>query len=203
MLFQIQGIQSEKIDEVALQQLMKKPQTTIRKERKEEPIFKLDIILRYLQQQFESNRELDEQEHLGCTVASIMAFSELRLAEIHRDSVTKEKKGAWSLHTPKYKGIRGAVSQTFRPLLNKAVCPTTWISPWQKALHAGMNSVGIEKKETVTSFRKSAITKGIDQGATRQEIVRFSMYADGSGIVQGHYDRNLNDRIRERLSNFE
>ncbi|KAA6359407.1 MAG: hypothetical protein EZS28_045066, partial [Streblomastix strix] len=27
--------------------------------------------------------------------------------------------------------------------------------------------------------------------------------ADGSGIVQGHYDRNLNDRIRERLSNFE
>ncbi|KAA6367831.1 MAG: hypothetical protein EZS28_036641 [Streblomastix strix] len=66
-----------------------------------------------------------------------------------------------------------------------------------------MNSVGIEKKETVTSIRKSAIKKGIDQGATRQEIDRFSMHADGSGIVQGHYDRNLNDRIRERLSNFE
>ncbi|KAA6379583.1 MAG: hypothetical protein EZS28_024892 [Streblomastix strix] len=72
-----------------------------------------------------------------------------------------------------------------------------------KALHAVMNSVGIEKKKSVTSIRKSTITNGIDQGATRQEIDRFSMYADGSGIVQGHYDRNQNNRICERLSNFE
>ncbi|KAA6404083.1 MAG: hypothetical protein EZS28_000385 [Streblomastix strix] len=231
MLFKLQGIQCEKINGVALHQIMKKPQTAMRKERKEELVFKLDITLRYLQQQFELNQELDEQKHLGCTVASIMAFSTLRLAEIHRASLTKEQKGAWSLHTPKYKGIGVAVSLTFHPLLNKAVCPTTWVSPWltrrnrqneeqplwwlpskkkiesyekmSKAVHMVMNSVGIEKKETMTSIRKSAITKGIDQGATKYEIDRFSMHADGSGIIQGHYDRNLNDRIRERLSNFE
>ncbi|KAA6368918.1 MAG: hypothetical protein EZS28_035556 [Streblomastix strix] len=72
-----------------------------------------------------------------------------------------------------------------------------------KAVHMVMNAVGINKKETVTSIRKAFITKGIDQGATKQEIDRFSMHADGSGIVQGHYDMNLNDKIRERLSNFE
>ncbi|KAA6367832.1 MAG: hypothetical protein EZS28_036642 [Streblomastix strix] len=49
MLFKLQGIQSEKINGVALHQVMKKPQTAMREERKDERIFKLDIILRYLQ----------------------------------------------------------------------------------------------------------------------------------------------------------
>ncbi|KAA6364454.1 MAG: hypothetical protein EZS28_040019 [Streblomastix strix] len=130
MLFKLQGIQNEKMIGVALHQIMKKPQTAMRKERKEELLFKQDIILKYLQQQFESNRELDEQELLGCTVASITALSTLLLAEIHRASVTKEKKGAWSLRTPKYRGIGDEVSLTFRPLLIKSVCSTAWISSW-------------------------------------------------------------------------
>ncbi|KAA6363137.1 MAG: hypothetical protein EZS28_041337 [Streblomastix strix] len=131
--------------------------------------------------------------------------------EIHRAKATKKEKGAWTIQTSKFKGIGYDVSLTFRPLSNKSVCPTTWISSckeetyeWMsKAVHLIMNAVGINKKETVTSILKGFITKEIDQGATKLEIDRFSMHADDSGIVQRHYDMNLNDKIRERLSNFE
>ncbi|KAA6356505.1 MAG: hypothetical protein EZS28_047968 [Streblomastix strix] len=231
MLFKLQGFPNEKVNGSALHQIMKKPQTAMRKDRKEEPLYNLDIFLRYLQEKNPINTTLSEQEHLGCTVTSIMAFSTLRLIEIHRAKATKQEKGAWTIQTSKFKGIGYDVSLTFRPLSNKSVCPTTWISSWlarrskenrnkclwwlqskgkeetyeemSKAVHMVMKAVGINKKETVTSIRKASITKGIDQGATKQEIDRFSMHADGSGIVQGHYDMNLNDKIRERLSNFE
>ncbi|KAA6388517.1 MAG: hypothetical protein EZS28_015955, partial [Streblomastix strix] len=231
MLFKLQGFPNEKVNGSALHQIMKKPQTAMRKDRKEEPLYNLDILLRYLQEKNQINTTLSEQEHLGCTVTSIMAFSTLRLIEIHRAKATKQEKGAWTIQTSKFKGIGYDVSLTFRPLSNKSVCPTTWITSWlarrskenrkkclwwlqskgkeetyeemSKAVHMVMNAVGINKKETVTSIRKASITKGIDQGATKQEIDRFSMHADGSGIVQGHYDMNLNDKIRERLSNFE
>ncbi|KAA6332636.1 MAG: hypothetical protein EZS28_053252, partial [Streblomastix strix] len=45
MLFWIQGFQGEKINGFALKQIMKKHLAAIRKKRKEEPIYKLDIHL--------------------------------------------------------------------------------------------------------------------------------------------------------------
>ncbi|KAA6382799.1 MAG: hypothetical protein EZS28_021675 [Streblomastix strix] len=191
MLFKLQEFPKEKVNGSALHQILKKPQTAMRKNRKEEPLYNLDILLRYLQEKNPINTTLSEQEHLGCTVTSIMAFSTLRLIEIYRAKATKQEKGAWTIQTSKFKGIGYDVSLTFRPLSNKSVCPTTWITSWlarrnkenrkkclwwlqskgkeetyeqiSKAVHMVMNAVGINKKETVTSIRKASITKGIDQ----------------------------------------
>ncbi|KAA6386646.1 MAG: hypothetical protein EZS28_017830 [Streblomastix strix] len=66
-----------------------------------------------------------------------------------------------------------------------------------------MNAARISMKGTITSFRKAFITKGIDYWTTEQDIDRLPMHANGSGIVQGYYNRNINDKICERLSNFE
>ncbi|KAA6393079.1 MAG: hypothetical protein EZS28_011397 [Streblomastix strix] len=162
---------------------MKKPQTLMRNDRKEELLYELDIRLRHLQEKNRINSSLSEQELLGCTVTSIMVFSTLRFKDIYRAIVIQQKKGAWTIQTSKFK--------------EKAY------EQMSKAVLMVMKAVYINKRETVTSIRKAAITKGIDQGATQQEIVRFSMHTDGSIIVQGHYDMNLNDKIRERLSNFE
>ncbi|KAA6363174.1 MAG: hypothetical protein EZS28_041299, partial [Streblomastix strix] len=175
--------------------------------------------------------QLPEIEVMGCVVSSILAFSTLRLAAVHRATATRLPDGAWQLHTTIRKTKVPKTTVTFRPLSNRDVCPTFWLSNWfkrrnkkqqnqplwwlkgrkkeaiyeqlSKAVHIIMLDAGIEKSNTVTSIRKSSITKGIDQGATQQQINRFSMHADGAATVQFHYDMNLNDDIRERLAIFE
>ncbi|KAA6402697.1 MAG: hypothetical protein EZS28_001768 [Streblomastix strix] len=72
-----------------------------------------------------------------------------------------------------------------------------------KAVHLVMSAAGVHKGNSVMSIRKSSITKTINQGATIQEISRASRHKDGSNTVAVHYDMNLNDTIRERLTNFE
>ncbi|KAA6361750.1 MAG: hypothetical protein EZS28_042724 [Streblomastix strix] len=62
---------------------------------------------------------------------------------------------------------------------------------------------GVQAKNSTTSIRKSSINKSIDQGALQQEVDRASRHKEGAGTVALHYDLNLNDRLRERLTNFE
>ncbi|KAA6390780.1 MAG: hypothetical protein EZS28_013693 [Streblomastix strix] len=210
---------------------MKKPIAATRKKRKEEPIYKLDVLLKYIQGKAQDKQKLNEQEHLGCTVSSIMAFYTLRLAEIRRASVVHLDDNVWQLNTSIWKGDNYDPTAIFRLLSNPKVCPTTWLNSWfglrreddlnkplwwraknmkassyeylSKAVHLVMSAAGVHKGNSVTSIRKSSITKSINQGATIQEINRASRYKDGPSTVAVHYDMNLNDKIRERLTNFE
>lgn len=50
-----------------------------------------------------------------------------------------------------------------------------------------MNAVGVIYRETVVSIRKFTFTKRIDLRATKLEIDRFFMHADGSEVFQGHF----------------
>ncbi|KAA6392963.1 MAG: hypothetical protein EZS28_011510 [Streblomastix strix] len=43
----------------------------------------------------------------------------------------------------------------------------------------------------------------IDQGASQQEVDRSSQHKEEAGTVAVNYDMNLNDKLRERLTNFE
>ncbi|KAA6389940.1 MAG: hypothetical protein EZS28_014529 [Streblomastix strix] len=183
ILFKLQRFTNENINGSAFHQIMKKPQTAMRKDRKEEPLQELDILLRHLQEKNRINTSLSEQELLGCTVTSIMEFSTLRFKDIYRAIIIKQETGACTIQISKFK------EEAYEQM--------------SKSVLIVMNAVYRNKRETVTSIRKAAITKGIDQGATQQEIDRFSMHTDGSTIVQGHNDMNLNDKIRERLSNFQ
>ncbi|KAA6363624.1 MAG: hypothetical protein EZS28_040849, partial [Streblomastix strix] len=225
MLFRIQGFQEEKINGFALKQIMKKPLAATWKKRKEELIYKLDILLKHIQERADIKQRLNEQERLGCTISSIMAFSTLRLAEIQRASVAKMEDNVWKLNTSIWKGNNYDLTVTFRPLSNPKMCPTTWINSWfglrrvddrdtplwwrpknkkvssyeylSKAVHIIMQASGVKKGNSVTSIRKSSITKSIDQGATIQEINRASRHKDGPSTVAVHYDMNLNDTVRE------
>ncbi|KAA6357318.1 MAG: hypothetical protein EZS28_047155 [Streblomastix strix] len=184
-----------------------------------------------LQERADIKQRLNEQEHLGCTISSIMAFSTLRLAEIHRSSVAMVEDNVWQLNTSIWKGDNYDLTVTFRPLSNPKVCPTTWLNSWfglrrendrdkplwwrpknkkvssyeylSKAVHTIMQASGVKKGNSVTSIHKSSITKSINQGATIQEINRASRHKDGPSTVAVHYDMNLNDTVRERLTNFE
>ncbi|KAA6374906.1 MAG: hypothetical protein EZS28_029565, partial [Streblomastix strix] len=66
-----------------------------------------------------------------------------------------------------------------------------------KAVHMVMKDAGVQAKNSVTSIRKSSITKSIDQGASQQEVDRASRHKEGAGTVAVHYDMNLNDKLRE------
>ncbi|KAA6386755.1 MAG: hypothetical protein EZS28_017715 [Streblomastix strix] len=231
MLFRIQGFQEKEINGFALKQMMKKHQYATRKKRKEEPIYKLDILLRYIQSKFEYIEQLSEQEHMGCVISSIMAFATLRLTEIHRASATRNEDDSWQLDTTVQKGDDYDLTVTFRPVSNRQICPTAWLTSmfarmstddqtkplwWResrkkiasyeylsKAVHMVMKGAGVQDKNSVTSIRKSSITKSIDQGASQQELDRASRQKEGAGTMAVHYDMNLNDKLRERLTNFE
>ncbi|KAA6380421.1 MAG: hypothetical protein EZS28_024052 [Streblomastix strix] len=231
MLFRIQGFQEDRINGFGLKQIKKKPVAATKKKRREEPIYKLDILLKHIQERAEFKRKLSEQEHLVCTISSIIAFSTLRLAEIYRASVTQLEDNVWQLSTSIWKGDNYDLTVTFRPLSNLKVCPTSWFSIWitlrkeedrnnalwwrpknkkvssyeylSKAVHIIMEASGVVKGNSVTSICKSSITKSINHGATIQEINRASRHKDGPSTVAVHYDMNLNDTIRERLTNFE
>ncbi|KAA6354458.1 MAG: hypothetical protein EZS28_050015, partial [Streblomastix strix] len=92
---------------------------------KEEPIYKLGILLRYIQGKFGYIEQLGEQEHMSCVISSIMAFATLRLTEIHRAKATRNEDGSWQLDTAVWKGDDYDLSVTFRPVSNKQICPTT------------------------------------------------------------------------------
>ncbi|KAA6336714.1 MAG: hypothetical protein EZS28_052850, partial [Streblomastix strix] len=124
MLFRIQGFQEKEIYGFALKQMLKKPQYATRKKRKEEPIYKLDILLRYIQGKFGYIEQLSEQEHMGCVISSIMAFATLRLTEIHRAKATRNEDDSWQLDTAVWKGDDYDLTVTFRPVSNRQICPT-------------------------------------------------------------------------------
>ncbi|KAA6363176.1 MAG: hypothetical protein EZS28_041297, partial [Streblomastix strix] len=207
MLFRIQGFQEERINGFALKQITKKPLAATRKKKKKEPIYKLDILLKHIQERAVIKQRLNEQEHLGCTIFSTIAFFTLRLAEIYRASVVKMEDNVWQLNTSIQKGDNYDLTVTLRPLSNAKVCPTEWLQSWialrkkndldkslwwgaknmkassyeylSKAVHLVTNAAGVHKGNSVTSIKNSSITKSINQGATIQEINRASRHKDG------------------------
>ncbi|KAA6374704.1 MAG: hypothetical protein EZS28_029770, partial [Streblomastix strix] len=231
MLFRIQGFQEKEINGFALKQMMKKPQYATRKKRKEEPIYKLNTLLRYIQGKFGYIEQLSEQEHMGCVISSIMAFATLRLTEIHRTKTTRNEDDSWQLDTAVWKGDDYDLTVIFRPVSNKQICSTAQLASWfvrrstsdqtkplwwcksrkkiasyeylSKAVHMVMNGAGVQAKNSVTSIRKSSITNSFDQGASQKKVDRASRHKEGAGTVAVHYDMNLNDKLRERLTNFE
>ncbi|KAA6366274.1 MAG: hypothetical protein EZS28_038199, partial [Streblomastix strix] len=104
---------------------------------------------------------------------------------------------------------------TFRPLSNPKVCPTTWLNSWfglrreedrDKPLWwrpKNKKHPGQRKGIQLLQYTNLQSSKSIDQGATIQEINRASRHKDGSSTVAVHYDMNLNDTVRDRLTNFE
>ncbi|KAA6383509.1 MAG: hypothetical protein EZS28_020964, partial [Streblomastix strix] len=202
MLFRIQGFNEERIIGFALMQFMKKHLAATRKEGKEEPIYKLVVLLKRILERADIKQRLNEQQHLRWTISSIMASSTLRLAEIRRALIVMMENNVWKLNTSIRKGDNNGLTVRFRPLSNSKVCPAIWFSNWigsrreedrdkslwwrpmnkkvssyeylTKAVHIIMHASGVMKENSVTSICKSPITKSIEKETTIQEIIRAS-----------------------------
>ncbi|KAA6313085.1 MAG: hypothetical protein EZS28_055815, partial [Streblomastix strix] len=94
MLLRIQGFQEKEINGFVLKQMMKKPQYATRKKRKEQPIYKQGVPLKYIQGRFGFIEQLSEQQHMACVISSIMAFATLCLTEIQRAKATRNEDGS-------------------------------------------------------------------------------------------------------------
>ncbi|KAA6369207.1 MAG: hypothetical protein EZS28_035266, partial [Streblomastix strix] len=188
-LFQLQGFKKEKINGVALHQIMKKPQAGMRKPIKEEQIWNYDQLLKYIKSQSDQKVQLSEIEFLGIVIATIMGYSTLRLIEVHRAIVLKLPKGCRQVKTATFKGHDTGVTNRVASYEETS-----------KAVHIVMNACKIPTGYTVISIRSSSMTKQIDQGTTKTEINRATRHRKGSQEVANHYDKNLNDKIRTRLA---
>ncbi|KAA6396303.1 MAG: hypothetical protein EZS28_008177 [Streblomastix strix] len=164
---------------------------------------------------------------LGCTIVTIIAFSELRLEEVMRATAEKDIDNSWLICTSIFKKPISKITLTFRQTSTPSTSPVFWLDNWIKkndnrlkptmlwyltktnrvasmqqasrAAHAIMNLAGINKSHTINSVRSYSITNAIDQGARPYQINRFSRDKDVLNIVQQFYDKNLNDDLRERL----
>ncbi|KAA6400602.1 MAG: hypothetical protein EZS28_003878 [Streblomastix strix] len=231
MLFRAQGVPKDKINGFALQQIMKKPQADMRQKIKEEPVWQYNDLLRYVNGKAIAKQNLSKNQYMGIVIALIMGYSTLRLVEVHRSIVKDMKDGSWQVNTSMIKVHETHVEIVFRPVQNLNVCPTEWIRGWYKrgskmdkykqflwliekkmiaiyeeaykAVHQIMAEAGIPDNSAVTSIRKSSMTKSIEQGATKTQIYRAIRHRKGTDTVAHHYDKNLNDNLRQRLSEFE
>ncbi|KAA6397851.1 MAG: hypothetical protein EZS28_006624 [Streblomastix strix] len=168
---------------------------------------------------------------MGCVISLIMTFATHQFTEINRAKATRNEDGSRQLATAVWKCDDYDLNVTFRPISNKLICPTTWLASWfarrstndqtkplwqrnsrkkiasyeylSKAVHMIMKGADVQAKNSVTSIRKSSITKSIEQRASQQEVDRAFRRKEGAGTVVVHYDMNLNDRLRETLINFE
>ncbi|KAA6367443.1 MAG: hypothetical protein EZS28_037031 [Streblomastix strix] len=104
MLFRILYFQGKEINVIVQNQMIKKPQYTTRKKRKEEPIYKMNILLKQIQGKFGYIEQLSDQEHIGCAISLIIAFATLRLTEIHRAKATMNEDDSWQLDIAVWKG---------------------------------------------------------------------------------------------------
>ncbi|KAA6403650.1 MAG: hypothetical protein EZS28_000825 [Streblomastix strix] len=102
------GFKKEKINGVALQQIMKKPQAGMWKLIKEERVWNYDQLLRYIKGKSDQKMKLSEMEFLGIVIATINGYSTQSMFKRHDTSVTV----------------------IFRPLEDLSICPTQWLSFW-------------------------------------------------------------------------
>ncbi|KAA6379028.1 MAG: hypothetical protein EZS28_025444 [Streblomastix strix] len=68
---------------------------------------------------------------------------------------------------------------------------------------SGHESADVQSWNSDTSVQKSSIMKNIYYEASKQEVDRTSRPKERASTVVVHFNINLNDGLRERLTNFE
>ncbi|KAA6381436.1 MAG: hypothetical protein EZS28_023036 [Streblomastix strix] len=63
-----------------------------------------------------------------------------------------------------------------------------------------MNNAGIDKKFSITTIRKVAMSAMQNKDKTKIEIDRWSRHSESADTVRENYDVNSNDCIRKALS---
>ncbi|KAA6395019.1 MAG: hypothetical protein EZS28_009452 [Streblomastix strix] len=161
-------------------------------------------------------------------VYSVLRLSELQRAMLN---TTQIEQGIIIICTNLLIGKRGRVEVTLKAVNNKAVCPITWFKAWNekrkikttdkdllwknsgnkrsltpekcsKEVYVVMSSASIDKKLSVTTIRKVAISAMQNKDKTKIEIDRWSRHSESADTVRENYDVNNNDSIRKALSEY-
>ncbi|KAA6397350.1 MAG: hypothetical protein EZS28_007122 [Streblomastix strix] len=74
---------------------------------------------------------------------------------------------------------------------------------FSKAVNIIMNSSGVQTENSAASIQDSSIAKITNQNTSKQEVDKSSRPKEGAGTVAVHNNMNLNDILRERLTNFK
>ncbi|KAA6391779.1 MAG: hypothetical protein EZS28_012696 [Streblomastix strix] len=115
-----------------LEQIMKKHRAAIRKVHKEKPIYHLDDLLKIPDQNAQTIDQLTEDILLGCTIVTIIGFSELRLEEVMRATTKKDIDNSWLISTSIFKKPISKVTLTFRQTSTPSNSPVFWLDNWTK-----------------------------------------------------------------------
>ncbi|KAA6385973.1 MAG: hypothetical protein EZS28_018499 [Streblomastix strix] len=159
-------------------------------------------------------------------VYSVRRLSEIQRASLDTTQIEQE---IITIYTDLLKGKRGRVEVTLKRVDIKAVCPLAWFEAWNekrkikttdrdllrrnsenkrsltpeecsKEVHIVMSNASIDRKHSVTTIRKVAISAMQNMDKTKIEIDRWSRHSESADIVRENYDMNNNDNIRIALS---
>ncbi|KAA6394582.1 MAG: hypothetical protein EZS28_009886 [Streblomastix strix] len=197
-MFELMGREEKEIRNKVIEQLMLKPIANTRKVIREVTIWRMEQLLDYIV-------KLSVDRDKG----------NLTAIELRRVVITIF--------------MRGRVEVTLKAVDNKAVCPIAWFQAWNekrkikttdkdllwknsenkraltpeecsKEVHIVMKNAGIDKKFSVTTIRKVAISAMQNRDKTKIEIDRWSRHSESADTVRENYDVNNNDSIRKALS---
>ncbi|KAA6391809.1 MAG: hypothetical protein EZS28_012667 [Streblomastix strix] len=189
----------------------------------------LDYIVKLSVDRDKRNLTVNELRRIVITifmVYAVLRLSELQRAMLN---ITQIEQGIILICTNLLKGKRGRVEVTLKAVDNKAVCPVAWFQTWNekkkikttdkdllwktsenkraltpeecsKEVHLVMKNEGIDKKFSVTTIRKVAISAMQNKDKTKIEIDRWSRHSESADTVRVNYDVNNNDSIRKALS---
>ncbi|KAA6367151.1 MAG: hypothetical protein EZS28_037323 [Streblomastix strix] len=189
----------------------------------------LDYIVKLNVERDKGTLTVNELRRVGIIifmVYSVLRLSELQRAMLN---ITQIEQGIIIICKNLLKGKRERVEVTLKVVNNKAVCPITYFQAWNekrktkttdkdllwrnsenkrsltpeecsKEIHIVMSNAGIDKKFSITTIRKVAISAMQNKDKTKIEIDRWSRHSESADTVRENYDANNNDCIRKALS---
>ncbi|KAA6381013.1 MAG: hypothetical protein EZS28_023460 [Streblomastix strix] len=188
----------------------------------------LDYIMQLSVQRDEGSLTVTELRRVVITifmVYSVLRLSEIQRA---MQDITQVQQGMIILCTNLLKGKRGKVEVSLKRVVNRAVRSIIWFEAWNekrkiktadrdllqrisenkraltleecsKEVHIVISNAGIDKKHSVTTKRKVAISAMQNKNKIKIQIDRWSRHSESADIVRENYDVSNNDSIRKAL----
>ncbi|KAA6400101.1 MAG: hypothetical protein EZS28_004373 [Streblomastix strix] len=167
----------------------------------------LDYIVKLSGQRDEESLTVNGLRRVVITIFMVYSVLRLSELQIAIPNIRQIEQGIIIICTNLLKGKRGRVEVTLKRVSNKAVCPITWFQAWNeksktkitdkdllwrnsqnkraltpeecsKEVHIVLSNAGIDKKFSVTTIRKVAISAMQNKDKTKIEIDRWSRHSE-------------------------
>ncbi|KAA6338832.1 MAG: hypothetical protein EZS28_052667, partial [Streblomastix strix] len=189
------GHPNYKIHTPVVQLLKKKIEERTRKVQKEEEIWDLSMLTTYIISLFKDKKKLKQEQKLAVVIIFVMIYSNLRLTE-------NETKGIMPIEWFINLDEREQLIAKDKVWIKNDKFETYTTDRLSIFVRKIMKEAGIEEHQRVTTIRAAAITQAIQQGATSEEVNRWSRHANSADTIQRYYDKGNNRNIRNMFCNL-